>query len=174
MTKKFSPRMVLPALLATGVALAATPASAGAGAAGNSKVIAFTGHGTVAPGWSTVPSFQTSETWTTDTVDYAGQVNGAGANCQFNGASTNAATVQQEQGSGSIACSGGTPENLSLTGTLTYTRTGPILSYAGSGTLTVNGRSEACTVTGAALMEPTSLPTVTSYRIEGIFVLSCS
>jgi hypothetical protein len=164
------------------VALAAAAAAplfvlaAGPASAASSETAHIVGHGTIGPGLTTTPTFQSSVTFQSDAVVFAGQVaNGAGASCTFNGASTIAETLQQGQGAGGIACNGGSPDNISLAGNVIYTRTGGTVTITGSGSGSVNGRPESCTITaGVFHFQPTTAPTVTAYRLEGNVALSCN
>jgi len=168
MTKKCSLRMVLTALLATSVALAATPVSAGTEATtATGVVMIYAGHGTFAPGLVTTPTFQTSVTWATDEVIVA---SGGGVGCSFNGSSTVAETLQQGQGSGTLECHGGT---ISLSGPASYSRSASTSTYNGSVSGTVNGVSVSCGVSASALLVPTSALIVTTYRVYGSITLSC-
>jgi len=181
MRTKFDLRAVLLVLLVTVFAFAATPLSADATAAvGQEEVIVFSGYGTIAPGYTTTPTYQTSMTWSSQALIYAGQINGAGAEslgatCNFNGASTIPETLLAGEGSGSMVCSGGIPDTLSLNGNLRYARTGYTVTLSGSFLMTVNGQTEGCTVTAAAFqMVPTSLFPIVNFRFEGAFLLLCS
>lgn len=151
--------------------LAAGPASAA-----SSETVHIAGHGGILPGLTQTPTFQTSVTFQSDAVVYSGQVaNGAGASCTFNGASTIGETLQQGQGAGTVACNGGSPDNISLAGNITYQRTGGTVTIAGSGSGNVNGKSETCTITaGVFNFVPTSAPPVQTYRLEGSVALSCN
>jgi hypothetical protein len=138
-----------------------------------SETVVWTGHGTMSPGLTTVPTFQTAFTFTTDTVVYIGEATGAGATCNFSGASTVAETLLAGSGAGTLTCSGGSPEQLNLTGHVNYTRSGETLTV--SGALNRPDSVAPCTVSASAgTLQPTSFPTVTSFRHQGFMVLACT
>ena len=151
--------------------LAAGPASAA-----SAETAHIVGHGTISPGLTTTPTFQTSVTFASDAVVASGQVaNSAGASCNFSGASTIAETAQQGQGSGTVSCSGGSPDAINLSGNVNYVRTGGTVTLSGSISGSAGGKSESCTITaGVFNFQPTSAPTTTSYRLEGNTALSCT
>jgi hypothetical protein len=151
--------------------LAAGPASAA-----STETVHVVGHGNIGPGLSTTPTFQTSVTFASDAVVYTGQVgHGAGASCNFSGASSIAETLQQGQGSGTVTCTGGSPDAISLSANVNYARTGGTVTLSGGGSGTIGGKAETCTITaGVFHFQPTSAPTVTSYRLEGDTALSCN
>jgi len=151
--------------------LAAGPASAA-----STETIHVVGHGNIAPGLTSTPTFQNSVTFASDAVVYSGQAgNGAGASCNFTGASTIAETLQQGQGNGTVNCSGGSPDAISLAANVNYVRTGGTVTLSGGGSGTIGGKAETCTITaGVFHFQPTSAPTVTSYRLEGNAALSCT
>jgi len=151
--------------------LAAGPAGAASSESGH-----IVGHGDIRPGLTSTPTFQTQVTFASDAAVFSGQTaNSAGASCTFTGASTIAETLQQGQGAGTVACSGGSPDNIVLNGNITYQRTGGTVTIAGSGSGSVNGRPESCTITAGVFdFVPTSAPTVVNYRLAGTVALSCT
>ena len=137
------------------------------------EVVAWTGHGTMSPGLTTTPTFQTSFTFITDAVIYVGQATGAAATCNFNGASRSAETSLTGAGAGSMNCGGGSPASLTLAGYVNYIRTGETLTLTGA----LNGPDgvPSCTVEASAVtLEPTSVPAFTSFRHQGFMVLACT
>ena len=79
-------------------------------------------------------------------------------NCVFNGASNIAETAAKGHGTATGSCSGSKGTTSS---SVTYARTGGVVTLAGTATGSVSGH-----ITGVCNFEPTSAPTTKSYQLQ--------
>ncbi|MFL6239671.1 MAG: hypothetical protein ACJ735_09320 [Actinomycetes bacterium] len=139
------------AVAVAGMAWGAAPSKAAAGAA------TVVGHGTISPGLTNTPTFQ-SVTFVGTLVGGSSAKNAGTYNCVFNGSSNIAETLQKGHGTATGSCRG---SKGTTTSNVTYTRTSSEVTLAGTASGSVAGH-----VTGACDFAPTSAPTVKSYQLQ--------
>lgn len=152
-------------MLAVAGATALFVAGAGPASATTGTLVAA-GSGTISPGLTTTPTFQTSVNFT-GTVVVAGAPGAGDYNCTFNGASTIAETEAVGQGSGTLTCTGVVPVGQSFSCSLSYERTGTVVVVRGGCSGSVSG-----SVTATLAFEPTSVNPTSSYQLQGTGVIA--
>jgi hypothetical protein len=174
-------------VLAAGV-LGPAPAHASPGAAQSVE----TGGGTISPGLTTTPTFQTMTFSGTAVV--TAHINAAAGSadtvtgmvwCYFSGSSTIPETALEQQGSGNYACSGTvagetpggptTSATFQLNCAINYVRVGPIMVTNGGGAITITSAAGSMnlngTLVGAFVFEPTTINPTTSYSQQGSWIV---
>jgi hypothetical protein len=141
------------ALGAAGIFLGAGMATANSTGGG-----AVVGHGTISPGLTTTPTYQTISF--TGTLAAAGNpASKAGTyTCNFTGSSSIAETLQKGKGTAKGSCSG---SKGTATATVRYGRNGGVVTLNGSSTGALVG-----TITGVCNFVPTTAPKVKAYQLQ--------
>jgi hypothetical protein len=166
-------------VLCSGLAAASTLVVAGQSPAGAVGVAGgtFAGAGTISPGLTTTPTFQTFTLTTSGpiglpstmaAVTTSGGVAAGTINCAFSGSSTIAETIAAGIAAGAGTCSGGgTIGTTSITCTIRTFRVGVYYDILFSCTIYVNGIPTGVTEVAIYLWLPGTFNPTTSFQLVG-------
>ena len=135
--------------------IGAGPAGA---AAGTGTVV---GHGTISPGLTNTPTYQTISF--IGTLVAVGTKNSGTYSCVFTGSSSIKETSAKGKGTSRGSCTGA---NGSATSTVSYTRTATDVVLSGTSTGAIAGK-----INGDCSFEPTSAPTTKNYQLQCFLAL---